>query len=99
MPHKYRVTVQPIDGGSNAHAGDALTFDIANHDDLLDITSRIRGLNVLPEGEVAEFAIGLKLFTEVLIRHRREPLFEALWVDIGRFMKRLKALGATGAAR
>jgi hypothetical protein len=30
---------------------------------------------ILPSHEVAELAVGLKLFSEVMLRHRQDPLF------------------------
>ena len=93
MPHQYRITVQSIDRES-----DELTFRVSNHDDLIEVAGRMRTRGLLPEEEVIPFTIGLKLFTEVLIRHRRDPLFEDLWKETGRFMKRLKGDGAAGTA-
>jgi hypothetical protein len=40
--------------------------------------------------KTAEFTIGLKLFAEVLLRHRREPLFAELFPHFNVFMKKLK---------
>lgn len=94
MSHKYHLAVQPIDGSSNAHAGDALTFEVFNHDDLFDVLARMQGRKLLPEDEVTPFIVGLKLFSEVLVRHRREPLFADLCQTLGSFMKRLKGQGA-----
>lgn len=59
------------------------------------LVTRMQELNVLPREEVAEFTFGVKLFAEVLVRHRREPLFEDLWPHFGEFMKRLKRPGPT----
>jgi len=55
------------------------------------LIDRVRGLNVLPDAEVAEFTVGLKLFGGVFMRHRREPLFEPLHAHFLEFMKRLKS--------
>ena len=68
-----------------------LIFTVTNHDDLLEIASKTRALQAVPDEESSEFAIGLKLFSEVLIRHRKSPLFESLWPHFGDFMKRLKS--------
>lgn len=90
MAHRYRVTVQPIDRADVARNDNAIVFEVSNHDDLLEILARIENRRLLPEDEAAPFAIGLKLFTEVLIRHRREPLFAELGEAMARFMTRLK---------
>ncbi len=90
MPHTYEITVQPLDQDGGMAKTPPLTFRVTNHDDLLDIVSKTRARGVIPNDEAMEFAIGLKLFSEVMIRHRKLPLFEGLWPHFGDFMKRLK---------
>lgn len=90
MPHKYQITIQPLDEGGVASAASPLTFTVSNHDELLDIVAKTRTKSVVPEDEATEFAIGLKLFSEVMMRHRKTELFEPLWPHFGEFMKRLK---------
>jgi Domain of Unknown Function with PDB structure (DUF3861) len=96
MPFKYQITVQPLAGRAGDAAPAALTFPVTNHDDLLKIVERVQALGVLPPDEIAEFSIGLKLLTEVLLRHRRDPLFADLWPQMSEFMKKLKSTPATG---
>ena len=43
------------------------------------------------EEESTEFALGLKLFTEVMLRNKKHPLFEDLRPHIVDFMKKLKS--------
>jgi len=50
----------------------------------------VKSLNVLPDSEVAQFVIGLKLFSAVHMAHRCEPLFEPPHPHFLDFMKRLK---------
>jgi len=91
MPHRYKITVQPLDEDGSAEDTAPLTFTVTNHDDLLEIASKTRAIQAVPGDEALEFAIGLKLFSEVLIRHRKAPLFENLWPHFGDFMKQLKS--------
>jgi len=90
MSHRYRITVEKLDQ-PEGEAPLRCSFDVTNHDDLVPLIDRVHGLNVLPEAEVAEFTIGLKLFGGVHMRHRREPLFESLHPHFLDFMKRLKS--------
>ncbi len=90
MPHHYRIVLQEVTADSMPTERPPLSFPVSNHDDLFEILEKMKTLHAVPEREVAEFAIGLKLFTETLIRHRKEPLFAELWPHIGAFMKRLK---------
>ena len=89
MPHTYRVTVQELGTSASPGAGE-LTFDTTNHDNVLQVLSRVRERHAVPDEETAEFTIGLKLFAEVLTRHRREPLFAELFPHFNVFMKKLK---------
>ncbi|CCH53209.1 hypothetical protein BN8_02286 [Fibrisoma limi BUZ 3] len=71
----------------------ALAFDFTNHDELFDIIDRIRAKDPFGDpSQATEFALGLKLFSEVMIRHRNHPLFEELGPAFGSFMKRLKRM-------
>ncbi|ONF95198.1 DUF3861 domain-containing protein [Sphingomonas jeddahensis] len=88
MPHRYRVTVEPLDAENTAAP---LVFETANHDELFSIVERIRAKAIVPDDEAASFAIGLKLFTETMLHHRNHPLFANLAPHIGTFMKKLKA--------
>lgn len=93
MPYHYRITVEKLDLPEGSEPV-GCTFDVTNHDDIVPLIDRVRELNVLPEAELAQFTIGLKLFSGVHMAHRREPLFAELHPHFVDFMKRLKAGGA-----
>ncbi len=92
MPSHYTITVQPTDASGMPHMGAPLAFRVANHDDLFAILSKVEANAAVPAAEAAEFVIGLKLFLEVMIRHRNDALFEGLWPHMSDFMKRLKTM-------
>lgn len=53
---------------------DPLQFEVENHDDIVSIAHRMNGRFDLGEESSKAFAIGLKLFGEVLLKNRnREP--------------------------
>lgn len=97
MPHPYRVTLQSLAADAPVSQVEGLRFEITNHDELFQIIERVAARGILPDEEVAEFTVGLKLFGEVLLRHRREPLFAALLPHFGAFMKQLKGGAQTEA--
>lgn len=67
-----------------------LRFD--NHDELFGIIEKIQEKNLFnTKEEATEFAIGLKMFSEVMIRNRKHPLFEDLQAAFPLFMKKLKS--------
>lgn len=90
MPYAYRITAEKLDLPEGSEPV-RCTFDVANHDDIVPLIERARALNVLPEEEPEPFTTGLKLFGEVHMAHRREPLFAELHPHFLAFMKRLKA--------
>ncbi|MGI4742205.1 MAG: DUF3861 domain-containing protein [Janthinobacterium lividum] len=71
-----------------------LELNFENHDDIFNIVERLQARNLFAElGQSTEFAIGLKLFSEVMLKNRQHPLFEELAPAFKAFMQRLKAPG------
>jgi len=91
MSHAYRVTVQSLPDASQSGGSRELTFDVTNHDEITQLVERVKAQRIVPEEEAAAFIVGLKLFGEVMLHHRQEPLFADLFGHFGAFMKRLKA--------
>lgn len=90
--NKYKITLEHIHSPKALELHPALQFDFENHDEIFSIIERIKGSNPFEdEAQATEFALGLKLFSEVMIRNRENPLFEELFPIFGNFMKKLKA--------
>ncbi|MEE3224494.1 MAG: DUF3861 domain-containing protein [Bacteroidota bacterium] len=71
---------------------DALELELSNHDELFEIIERVKTKQLFTTAEEStEFALGLKLFTEVMLRNKKHPLFEDLRPHIVDFMKKLKS--------
>tara|TARA_B100000949_G_scaffold202921_1_gene191697 strand:- start:235 stop:537 length:303 start_codon:yes stop_codon:yes gene_type:complete len=71
---------------------DALELEFSNHDELFEIIERVKTKQLFATAEEStEFALGLKLFTEVMLRNKKHPLFEDLRPHIVDFMKKLKS--------
>lgn len=87
----FRVYVERIDGPLNAELPDSLTFVAKNHDDMLDIAGKVRHLPDMEPDETAALAIGLKLFGEVLLKHRRKPPYAELLPHFRTFVEAFKA--------
>ena len=76
--------------GSEGTKNVSLEFD--NHDDIFNIIEVIKSKKIFDdENTSTEFALGLKLFTEVMLKNKQHPLFEELRPAIMEFMKKLKA--------
>jgi hypothetical protein len=97
MPHSYRLTLQSLSMEAPEGEGGRLTFDVADHDELFHLDGRVAALGVVAKEETAQFTIALKLFNEVMLRHRREPMFADFFVHFGAFMKRFKSVTPVGS--
>ena len=68
-----------------------VVLEFENHDEIFNIINIIRERDFFEnDNQSVEFAIGLKLFSEVLIKNRNNQLFAAFYPAFGDFMKKLK---------
>lgn len=72
---------------------DPLQFEVGNHDDIFSIVERMQQRAEFDPQTMTAFAVGLKLFSEVMLEHRGNPLFEELAPHFTQFMKELKKGG------
>ena len=89
--HLKLTSVAYADGSNEPVKQLEINFD--NHDEIFGIIERVRLKD--PFGNPAqaeEFALGLKLFSEVMLKNRKHPLFEELNESFPVFMKKLKSL-------
>lgn len=91
--YNFEITVQPKD----ENGSEPLTFTAANHDDILAIARRSQAKGRFEANEAAQLAIGFKLFSEVVLRHRKEPEFEAIREAIRQFVPVLKGMNGPKA--
>lgn len=91
--NKYRLTLELMataKGETPSHEPLQLEFD--NHDEIFGIIERMQKRNLFQSKEQAtEFAIGLKLFSEVMLKNKGLSLFEEFRPAFGAFMKKLKS--------
>lgn len=101
--HRYRLTLEHLATASEEQTQHAsLQFDTGNHDDLFSIIDKLRSKQQFDADTSAALAVGLKLFTEVMLKNRQHPLFEEINQPLRDFIGKLKsmpaALTATGTA-
>lgn len=94
MPYAYRFVIQRLNATPLDGAACDLAFDATNHDEIIELVDRVKSARILPDDEAAACLVGLKLFSEVMLRHREEPLFADLFPHFSLFMKRLKTAAA-----
>lgn len=91
---KYHLTLAyKGDIDEEASGQKYLELDFENHDEVFGIIDKIKLLDPFSsEQQSIEFAIGLKMFSEIMIKNRKHPLFEELYPAFGNFMKQLKSM-------
>lgn len=90
--HKYRVTLEHLSNPKGEVLGySPLQFEVGNHDDIFKIIELMRSRDDLGENDATALALGLKLFSEVMLENKGNPLFDSFRKDFGKFMKELKA--------
>ena len=95
--YRYRVTVEKLaDAKGESVTGHSLTFYAVNHDDILEIVRRLEAKLPFSAGTTASLGVGLKLFSEVTLAHRDNPLFAEIRPALGTFIQQLKQLPASG---
>ena len=92
--YTYRITVESLGNPAqpNALAVGSKTFQVKNHDALLMIVDSVQAKDLLDSEKSAALAIGLKLFSEIVLEKRFDPLFAPLLDPLHAFIKRLKTV-------
>lgn len=93
--HQYQITVEDLGG---RHAGAKLhhpvVFEADNHDDIIEIIESVQASQMFDRRTSASLVLGMKLFSEVMLKHRKDPLFEPILVAyreyVGQFKLRIK---------
>ena len=92
--HQYRLQLDYLtDTKGEKQQTEPVQIEFENHDNIFAIIEILKKKDPFENKDQAvEFAIGLKMFGEVMIKNRNNPLFEELMPAFGIFMKKLKSL-------
>ena len=89
--YRYKITVEALTGATGESVeGRTLSFEAANHDDILGVVDRLRARLPFDENTVASLGVGLNLFSEVTLRERNDPMFAMIQPALGEFIRGLK---------
>lgn len=89
--HRYRLTLEYLaDPDGVAQERKPLCFETGNHDDIFFIVERMRARGDFSGDQAAAFGVGLKLFSEVMLENKDNPLFASFLPEFINFMKELK---------
>lgn len=99
--HHYHLTLQYVKNNLGSPPSQPpLELNFINHDNIFAIIDRLKDRHLFAqESDATEFAIGLKLFSEVLLRNRKHPLFEDFAPAFSDFMKKLKSGSAENSGK
>lgn len=87
----YKISLQEVELKDGTTSGKSLELEFENHDNLFAVLEKVQSQNLFPaKSDEIEFTIGLKLFSEVMIRNRTNPLFEDFSPAFKEFMQKLK---------
>ncbi|WP_462267650.1 DUF3861 family protein [Mucilaginibacter sp.] len=92
--NKYNLTLS-LNQYANGTSEPArqLNLDVNNHDEIFGIIEWLQEKDPFNDKlQAAQFSLGLKLFSEVMVQNRNHPLFKELNEAFPAFMKRLKGL-------
>jgi hypothetical protein len=89
--YRYRVTMEMTAGQkSEPVTGRSLSFETQNHDDVLGIVERLQARGDFSADTAASLGVSLKLFSEVVLENRQNPLFAPLRAPLREFIAGLK---------
>ncbi|KIC03085.1 hypothetical protein OA88_05475 [Flavobacterium sp. JRM] len=91
--NKYKLTLKQVSlMNEETILSEPLSLEFENHDEIFTIIEKIKEKKLFEdENQSTEFAIGLKMFSEVMLKNRKHPLFEDFFPAFGEFMKKLKS--------
>jgi hypothetical protein len=92
MKHNlYRFTVEQLeDSNGKAVEVSPLVFETSSHEDIFKIAQIMQRKVDLAETDATAFAIGLKLFSGVMIKNKDQELIKELMPNLTDMMKTLK---------
>jgi hypothetical protein len=91
--NKYKLTLEQVSlMNEETVLSEPLSLEFENHDEIFQIIEKIKAKQLFEgENQSTEFAIGLKMFSEVMLKNRKHPLFDDFFPAFGEFMKKLKS--------
>jgi hypothetical protein len=89
--YRYRVTVEPLMGAKGEPVeGRSLTFYASDNDDIVGIAEKMRARLPFDAHTTAALGVGLKVFSEVALMHRHDPVLASLRPVLNEFAHEVK---------
>lgn len=89
--HHYKVTLEHLAGPEgNVPGVEPMQFEVMNHDDIFAMVEKLAGSGRFDGDTSRALVVGLKLFGEVMLENKQDPLFANLRPHFAEFMRELK---------
>lgn len=90
--NQYKVTLEHKHNPKVEMLHEPVQVEFDNHDNIFSIIQKLQERSLFNDkNQETEFAIGLKMFSEVMLRNKENPLFEEFLPAFKDFMKKLKS--------
>ncbi|WP_419867931.1 DUF3861 domain-containing protein [Chryseobacterium sp. CT-SW4] len=91
--YQYKLTLEYLKDNNGLPVDEKpVEFEFKNHDPIFSIIEMMKKRDFFDNpSQSVEFAVGLKLFSDVMMKNRNNPLFEELLPAFGNFMKKMKS--------
>lgn len=89
--NRYGIILKEIELKDGTQTNKSLEFEFENHDNILSLIEKVQQKGLFNEKDKnIQFVLGLKLFSEVLLEQRDNPLFEGFLPAFRELMRKLK---------
>lgn len=89
--NQYKIQIEETVLKDGSNPSKSIEFQIQNHDNLFDLIDLVKGSELFEQkSENIEMLLGIKLFSEVMLRNRTNPLFSEFAPAFKEFMKKYK---------
>lgn len=90
--NQYHILLTEVEKKDGTKSGKQMDFSFENHDDIFHLLEGAQDKTWFDNPKTnIEFVMGLKLFGEVMIKNRQNPLFAEVMPAFTQMMKKLKA--------
>lgn len=91
--HLYKFSITRLeDSDGNPVEPESLEFEARNYDEIFNIVEAVKNKVDFDEDDAIALAVGIKLFSEVMLKNSKHELFKPLRPSFAKFMKQLKSL-------
>lgn len=89
--NRYKILLQELELKDGTQSGKSIEFEFTNHDDIFSILEATKdSFGFENKTDNQEFVVGLKLFSEVMLRNKKHLLFKEFFPHFVQFMSELK---------